>query len=414
MGFFSVLSIVIGSQLGSSIFVLPSSLAPYGSYGLSSWWITGIGAVLLALVFAELSMKTTKTGGPHVFIEAALGKTAAFYAGWTYWLVSWMSSCVVVMTGIGFLAPIIGEQSAGVQLLLELVLLLVITLVNCKSIRTASQVEVFLTAIKYGSLIVLPLFTFSYFDSDNIQVLIPETPPLKIVGNVAMIAFWGFIGVESATVPAGSVSKPTRIIPLATVVGTICVALLYFIDCLAIMGMLDAKLLSQTSTAHSLAIERIWGTGSGQVMAALASFICIGTLNAWTITSGQIALGLSKDGFLPAIFGKTNREGAPYSNILMSSAGIALLLFLTQSKSMMQQITAFIDISVNAFLFIYLLCCVAFLKLLPSGQYVRKAVGLGAASFCVFVIYSTDLSTLALVALFPLSGLALRKGRPLF
>jgi APA family basic amino acid/polyamine antiporter len=411
MGLFSTLSIVIGSQLGSGIFVLPSSLAPYGAYGLASWWITGLGAVLLALVFAELSTKVTKTGGPHVFIEAALGKTVAFYTGWTYWLVSWISSAVVVIASIGFLLPLIGPQSVFFQTLLELALLTLITAINCKSVQTAGRVEVVLTTIKYGSLFLLPLFTLAHFNPENIQVLIPETSPTKIVGNVALIAFWGFVGIESATAPAEAVINPKRTIPIATILGTSCVALLYFIDCLAIMGMIDAPLLAQTSTAHSLAVERIWGEGSGKIMALLASIICAGTLNAWTLTSGQIALGLAQEGFLPAFFGKTNREGAPYGNIILSSIGIILILLFTKSESLARQITEIIDISVNAFLFIYLLCGVALLKLLERRQYGRKAVCWAAISFCAFVIYETELRTLALVALFPLSGLAIRRRR---
>lgn len=408
MGFLSVLSIVIGSQLGSGIFVLPTSLAPYGWYGLLSWWVAGLGAILLALVFADLSTKVTKTGGPHVFIEAAFGKTAAFYAGWTYWIVSWISSSVVVIASIGYLTPIIGNQSAIMHAILEIALLVSVTYINCKSVQMAGRLEIILTVIKYFSLFIIPIFTLSYFDASNIKVTTEETSTLKIIGNVVMMAFWGFVGVESATAPAEAIANPQKTIPMAIVIGTSCVALLYFIDCLAIMGIVNGAVLAKTGAAHSLAIEKIWGPESARIMAALASLICAGTLNAWTITSGQIALGLSKDGLLPAFFGKRNTAGSPYVNIIISCLGVIPLLILTKNKSIARQITDIIDISVNAFLFIYLFCSASFLKLLKPRQYIKKAVGVLAICFCLCVIYESGLSTNVMAVLFPLSGVFVR------
>ncbi|MBX9744955.1 MAG: amino acid permease, partial [Chlamydiales bacterium] len=83
MGFWAVTSLVAGSQIGTGIFLLPSSMAPFGAAGLTSWLITATGAMLLAFVFARLSANIPKAGGPHAFIESAFGRTFGFFSAWT-------------------------------------------------------------------------------------------------------------------------------------------------------------------------------------------------------------------------------------------------------------------------------------------------------------------------------------------
>ncbi len=91
IGFWAIFALVVSSQIGSGIFMLPISLAPYGAYSLISWVISGLGAMSLALVFALLCAKFPETGGPHVYVKHAFGPVAAFFVGWTYWVISWVS-----------------------------------------------------------------------------------------------------------------------------------------------------------------------------------------------------------------------------------------------------------------------------------------------------------------------------------
>ncbi|MFT4327493.1 MAG: amino acid permease, partial [Wolbachia pipientis] len=106
IGFLAIFALVISSQIGSGIFMLPISLAPYGAYSLISWVISGFGAISLALVFASLCAKFPETGGPHIYVKHAFGSTAAFFVGWTYWVSSWVSSTAVTIASIGYLAPL--------------------------------------------------------------------------------------------------------------------------------------------------------------------------------------------------------------------------------------------------------------------------------------------------------------------
>ena len=82
LGFIALVSIVIGSQLGSAAFVLPSQLAPFKTVGLLGWIVSVAGAISLALMFSDLSSHLPKNGGPHVYVSAAFGRIAGFFTAW--------------------------------------------------------------------------------------------------------------------------------------------------------------------------------------------------------------------------------------------------------------------------------------------------------------------------------------------
>src|SRR5438045_8284074 len=78
LGFWAVTSLVVGNVIGSSIFLLPSVLAPFGGLAIVSWIITSLGALFLALVFARLAAQVPRAGGPYVYTRVAFGDFAGF------------------------------------------------------------------------------------------------------------------------------------------------------------------------------------------------------------------------------------------------------------------------------------------------------------------------------------------------
>jgi APA family basic amino acid/polyamine antiporter len=413
MGFWSVFSLVIGSQIGSGVFMLPVALAPFGMWSLAGWALSGVGAISLALVFAQLCAWFPKTGGPHVYVHEAFGKSAAFFTGWTYWIISWVSSAVVVISAVAYLMPLIGFTNPMMSLALQMVLLAAITLLNFRGASFAGRTEFFLALLKFIPLVFIPLVALCCFNWDNFVIAsdVSILGPSRILSSVALLTFWCFIGVESATAPAGSVENPSKTIPRALVAGTVSVALLYVINTLAVMGIIPGPQLINSSAPYSDVVRQLFGGSWHLIIAAISSVVCISTLNVWTLTSGQIALGLAQDTLLPAAFGKTNKFGAPFWSLAISYVGIALLLILTTDANLATQLRTIIDFSVIAFLFVYAMCCVSFFKILWSGrasllQVLPKLLyGALALGFCMWVIYDTPLSTLGIASLFTLSGL---------
>lgn len=410
IGFWPVFALVVGSQVGSGIFMLPASLAPYGKFSIGGWIISSAGAIMLSLVFALLCSKFPQTGGPHVFINKAFGPVWAFFTGWTYWVISWVSTAAVIITSIGYLSPFIGPQCPSVYLTLEILLLLIIIGVNFKGLKAASSFELFLILLKFIPLLVMPVAAISYFDQNNLVVSqkIASQPISEIFGQVTLITLWGFIGLESATTSAGSVRSPATTIPKAIISGTFCVAILYFVNSIGIIGLISGPDLASSKAPYVDAARVIFGGNWHLLVSATAFIVCVGTLNAWILTSGQIVLGLSHDGLIPAFWAQKNANDAPFWGIIISCLGIIPLIIMTSSDNLSSQVTMIIDFSVTAFLFVYLICSIALLKLLisrPLVNYWHCLPAAGAMIFCSWVIFETPPATLLIASLFTASGL---------
>lgn len=411
MGFWSVFSIVAGSQIGSSILTSPALLAPFGILGIIGWIISGCGAMALSFVFAALCARFPKTGGPHFYVQQAFGKTAAFFTGWTYWVVSWVSTTAVIFTIVSYLSPLLPYTNSSLYLLLEIIILALITLLNLRGVAIAGFVELFLTASKFLWLFILPAIGLYYFNYNNIATTqeIISLPLLAVLGQTTLLTFWGFIGLESGTVPAEAVVNPSQTIPRAVIFGTLSVALLYILNSISIMGLIPGTILAQSDAPYTTATQILFGGNWHMLISLIAAIFCIGTLNAWVLTSSQIALGLAENGYMPEVFLKKNKAGSPVWSLIISSASIIPLLCLMINNSLMHQIQNIIDISVISFIFIYGMCALALITLLrrEKSSCIYYIPALLVIGFCSWIIYETSLQTLLIASLFTLSGLPL-------
>lgn len=411
MGFWAVFALVAGSQIGSGVFMQPASLAPFGMYSLLGWLISGGGAIALALVFSWLCAKHPKTGGPCIYVQEAFGPVAGFFTGWTYWVISWVSTTVLFVASVGYLSPLLSHPSATSRLVLELLLLFFLTWLNLRGVVAAGRAEFVLSLLKIIPLIIMPAAALFYFDAQNFafdQAKVTEADMSSILSSVALLTLWGFIGVETATTAAGAVINPTKTIPRAIVLGTLSVAILYFFNSLAIMGLVPGAELAHSKAPYADAAQLLFGGSWHLIVSAIAAIVCIGTANAWTLSAGQAALGLAQDGLLPSIFAKTNQHSAPKIGLLSSCIGIIPILILTANENLVAQINMIIDFSVTAFLYVYLASVIAFFNLIRKSE--EKPVlfivaGIVSAVFCLWVLIETPWHILAVASLFGLSGL---------
>lgn len=413
IGFWAVFALVAGSQIGSGVFMQPASLAPYGLYALLGWLISGTGAIALALTFGWLCAKFPRTGGPYVYIEEAFGPSAGFFAGWAYWVISWVSTPVLYIASVGYLSPLLGNPSVEVLVGLELTLLFALTWLNLRGVSAAGRAEFVLSLLKIMPLFFMPIVAFMYFNSDNFAVATPQISDTNfshLLSSVALLTLWGFIGVETATTAAGSVENPRKTIPKAIFIGTLCVGALYFFNSLSILGLVPAADLAQSRAPYADAAQLMFGGNWHLLISLVASIVCIGTANAWTLSSGQAALGLAQAGLLPKAFTKQNSHGAPIWAILSSCFGIVPILILTASESLSAQINTIIDFSVTAFVFVYLMCVAAFFRIAYKEKTLMKSFGYTLAAaigglFCLWILFETSWHVLGIASLFVISGL---------
>ncbi|MDR2781748.1 MAG: amino acid permease [Holosporaceae bacterium] len=408
IGFGAVLAIVFGSQIGSGIFVLPATLAPFGMFGVFGWVFAGLGAMLLAFVFADLCSKFPQTGGPHVYVQQVFGRLTGFFVGWTYWLVSWTSTSVVIIAAVASLSVFFGNDvHSHLYLLLEILLLGIITAINCKSVGLAGRVESVLALLKFIPFVFVPIVLFCNFDVKNIA-LSPKYADFSIIKLIIMVtmeSFWGFIGVECATAPAGAVENPSKTIPRAIIIGTFGVALIYFINNLSVMGVIPGDVLAASKSPYVDAINLVLGKNLSLIVSVITFIIMLGTANAWTLASAQISLGLAQEKLLPDFFNKKNKELAPYASVLISSIGMIPILMLSQDKNLSEQISNIIDFSVEVFLMVYAMCCLAFIKInAKNKKAVKTIIGFMALIFCLTMIINSPIKSIIVALLFAASG----------
>lgn len=412
MGFWAVTSLVTGSQIGTGIFLLPISLVAFGAAGLSSWLITGTGAILLALVFAYLCTHISKTGGPHTFIEAAFGTTFGFFSAWTYWIISSLSSSLVVVSIVSYLNPILGDLHPIINLLLELLFLMFITCLNLSGVRSAGRVEFVLTLLKLLPLLLVPIAGIFFFNRSHFSPFNPTSEPIiDVVNAAALLTFWGFIGVETATTTAESVENPKKTIPRAVITGTLIVAIVYIFSSTMIMGVVPPEVLAKSKAPFADAAQLIFGGNWYLLISIAASIVCLGTLNAWILTSGQIALGAAYDGHFPDFFAVKNSRGAPKWGLIISAIMIIPILIIAMNQNFVALVNFTIDVSVTAFLFIYTLSVLSYLKLFWKNGHTGASyvigilIGLGALVFCGWALYSSGMQMIAFASLIALTGL---------
>ena len=406
IGLATVTALVIGSQVGAGVFLLPSSLAAYGTLALLGWVFSAIGAILLALIFGKLCMHIPKAGGPHVYVNAAFGAKAAFFTGWAYWIISWTTNIAVIVAAIGYLTPILGRTSKLTNLGLEIFFFSLLTGINLRGTAFAGIVEVVLTILKCIPLIIIPCAGLFFFNIENFYPINPNNLPVtSVIAQSSLLTFWAFVGLESATANANVIKNPEKTVPLAVIYGTISVALLYALNSIGIMGVVPNKELALSNAPYVDATTNIFGPGWDVIIGIVAFLACIGTLNAWILTSGQIAYGAAKDKLFPAFFGKTNNFGAPSNSILIAFIGTIPLLIMTTSDNLVQQVTMITDAGVTGFLIIYVVCMIAFIKMYYKIHRIYSIIAFLAMGFCLWVILSSGTLNIMLCLLIVISGI---------
>ena len=407
IGFWSLTSLVTGNLIGSGVFLLPATLAHYGSMSILAWIITALGAITLSIIFAELGHKISKSGGPYAFVSAAFGKNLGFIVAWGYWTLSWISNSALVASAAGYLSIITGELSKFVILGIEISILMLITIFNLFGLKTTGKGELIITVAKIIPLTLIPLIgifmiNYDFFPPFNIT----NQPALTALNSVAFITIWGFIGLETGTVPSGQVINSRRTVPLATITGTLIASFIYILGTIVTFGVIENHHLVNSNAPYAEAATIIFG-GKWSIAVAIAAIItCIGSLNGWTIVIGRIAYSASKDKLFPEIFSRINNEGSPVWAIVVSSILTIPFIILSLSGTLIEQFNLVIDVSVTFILFIYLMSTLAFLKLTYRDKSIIKlTLGLLGLAFVVWALLATKPIMLFYSLLMVLTGM---------
>lgn len=393
MGFWTCTALVVGNMVGSGVFLLPASLTPYGGLSLVGWLVSSAGAVLLALTFSRLARVNPAAGGPYAYTRDAFGSFAGYLCAWIYWMAAWIGNAAISVTLVGYLQvflPVLRDPTLMVVTAISAIWLC--TLINLRGIRSFAYAQNILTLLKLVPLLLVGLLGWFYFNPGYLRIPEPAQLPgggyAQAIATTAALTLWSFIGLESATVPAEHVRDPRRTIPRATLVGTLVAAAVYILSNTAVQGILAPEVLARSSAPFADAARVMLGDWGYYFIAGGAVIACLGALNGWILLQGQIPMAPARDGLLPAILAKTNKNGVPAHGMLISGVLVTLLVLVSGQGELIEVFNVIILLGTMAGVVPYVLCAAALLHLMavrPADFGEREKARLLCIGCCAFI-----------------------------
>lgn len=417
LGMWSAIALVVGNIIGSGLFLLPASLAPYGGATSIGWAWSLAGALLLSLVFARLAAHLPRAGGPYAYTRLAFGDTAGFLMAWSYWISCWCGVAAIAVAAAGSagaLVPALVETPwrAAATALTALWLATAINLIDLRAVGSAQVTTVILKLVPLVAIIAAGL---PHADAAR---LVPSLSDGDVswsaVTATAALTMWAFQGLESATIPADQVTDASRLVPRATWIGTALAGLVTIAACSVVQGLIAPAELAKSSAPFADAASALWGSWAGRAFAAVATISCLGALNGWVLVQGQIPAAAARDGLFPARLAPT--DGAPPRlAVLVSSLLATALVIASYSGSLVSVFTASALLATAAALLPYLMSAAAALVLggkLGGGRG-ALAIAVGALCYSAWALYGTGLRSLTWFAGLMAAGAVVHAARVL-
>jgi basic amino acid/polyamine antiporter, APA family len=361
LGFWMLTALVAGNMIGSGVFMLPSSLATFGSIAIFAWLLTAAGTMVLAIVFARLSRLLPRTGGPYAYCREAYGDFIGFQVAYNYWIALWVGNAAIVVTLVSYLTVFWPQlNNPWLSFCVSLGFVWLTTFINVLGVKEAGRAQIVTTILKLIPLVLVATIGLFFIHKSNLlQFNISGKSNFSALTGAATLTMWAFIGFESATVPAEHVIDPRRNIPRATIVGTSIAALIYILSTISVMGIVPMQKLAHSASPFAYAANLMFGPWANWMIAAAAVIACFGTLNGWILMQGQIPLAAARDDLFPRQFGKVNQAGSPAFGLIVSSILISILLAMRYGASLVDQFTMISLLATLASLIPYIYTSVA-------------------------------------------------------
>lgn len=387
IGLWMTSALVVGTVIGSGIFMLPVALAPLGRNAVIGWVISGIGVLCIAYSLARLS----RLGGDGIQanIERELGPTAGFLVAWSFWVSNWVAQAAVALaaaSAMAFISPVF----AGSNMILMVAIgwLVLLTGINAIGVRAVGSFSIITVAIK-----ILPLLAVIWLAIDrgvSGQPYEPFAPAPVNFSNLAAataLTFFAFTGFEAATAPVGKVRDPSRTIPRALIGGVAFVVTLYLLAATSIQLLLPADVVAKSPAPFADALVAHWGHGAAVFAAVTIAVAAVGCLNGLLLGTGELGYAMALRGDMPKAMAWTRGVNTPVVAQVVASALSILLLIANDNKATANLYTFIILISTASVAIVYLIATLAAWKNSPRiGQKLLLAMALMFIAFAAYGI----------------------------
>ena len=330
LGLWDSVAIVIGTIIGSGVFIVPGSIArelPSGEWMLGIWLAAGALSLCGALAFAELGAMLPHSGGQYVYLREAYSPLWGFLFSWVLLLVVRSGSTATLAVGfsiyLGYflpLSPLLERLSAaGVILLL--------TALNYRTLIGGALVQNATTVLKVAGLVLVAGAALGDWARPAVETA--TAPPgfgLSEIG-VAMIAcLWAYNGWFQAGFVGGEIKDPQRNLPISLGAGVAAVVVLYMLANVAYLNVLTVEEIAATDRVAAVVAERVFGSAGGTIISATILISIFGALNAGILTGPRVYFAQARDGLFFRPFAEVHpRFKTPALAVLLQGVWAAIL-----------------------------------------------------------------------------------------
>jgi amino acid transporter len=318
LGVWAATAIVIGDTIGSGIFLVPSEMArTVGSITLvfAAWIIAGIIVLFGALCYAELGAAFPKAGGNYVYLNRGLGPLWGFLFGWMSSFLDRPVAMATLAAGFlrfaGFLFPIVETPlftwhfknyssvfTAAQPLAAGVVV--VVTAVNYLSVRFSGSLQVLLTSLKVGAVVLIVvggIFFTKHASNQAVALVVPVG--FGAIGAVltAMVpAMWAYNGFNDLGNLGEEIEQPGKNIPRAILLGLLTIAGLYLLANVAYFRVLSIADVARSQHVASDVVQRVAGARGAVWLTVAMAISALGALHVTVMTGARIPYAMARDG----------------------------------------------------------------------------------------------------------------------
>jgi amino acid transporter len=284
--------------------------------------------------FAEASGILPTAGSVYDFVAAGMGRFFAITGSLAAYLLVHVFAGVAETATAGVFASfnfafLEGFQESG-SWWVGVALVIILAIVNMLGVRPYASVEIVMTAIMWGTLIIFGLVGLFSEKVSSITGFFGESfvgTDLTAILTMVGLALFLFVGVEYVTPLASEMREPARTVPKAMYIGVTAVALAMFLYGAAVTRQVenvdlgDGTFILDTPLAIPAFAQEVMGD-FGQAWLGVAVLLAsAATLNTVLAGVSRIFYGMAKDGSLPKIFGYLHpRYKEPWFGILVVAA----------------------------------------------------------------------------------------------
>ena len=316
LGLFDSTMMVIGIVIGSGIFMTTGLMAdalPSASLILIVWLLGGLQMLAGALTYAELGAAMPKAGGQYVYLREAYGSLPAFLFGWVAFIAYLTGTnaaiAVAVAEHLGSFYPSISTHNivigfdyfsiSGGQIF-AISLILILSFINYLGILFGKWIQNVFTILKIGSILFFALAGLFISTGNHIDFSI--NPTSMSIGSIltgmgiALVAVtWTVGGWEYVTFAAGEIKNPKKNLPLALIIGTVVILVLYIMINIAYLKVLPMDSLIGELKVGEATAKSLYGPGIAGAFVVVVIISMFGSLNGNILVGPRISYAMAKD-----------------------------------------------------------------------------------------------------------------------